>query len=63
MLEETWVDTEFVDVVAFRHVHKVVIQKSELFFICMLGPLSSAIKIDETNIQAAKLHHHLHNYT
>ncbi|KAM3389011.1 hypothetical protein ACQJBY_011257 [Aegilops geniculata] len=52
--EETGIDTEFVDVVAFRHAHNVAFQKSDLFFICMLRPLSSAIKIDETEIQAAK---------
>ncbi|KAF8702896.1 hypothetical protein HU200_032732 [Digitaria exilis] len=48
------VDTEFVDVVAFRHAHNVAFQKSDLFFICMLRPVSSQIKIDETEIQAAK---------
>ncbi|KAK1684480.1 hypothetical protein QYE76_045328 [Lolium multiflorum] len=52
--EETGVDTEFVDVVAFRHAHNVAFQKSDLFFMCMLRPLSNAIKIDETEIQAAK---------
>ncbi|XP_066349071.1 nudix hydrolase 8-like isoform X2 [Miscanthus floridulus] len=52
--EETGVDTEFVDVVAFRHAHNVAFQKSDLFFICMLRPASSEIKIDETEIQAAK---------
>ncbi|KAK3141884.1 hypothetical protein QOZ80_4BG0339450 [Eleusine coracana subsp. coracana] len=52
--EETGVDTEFVDVVAFRHAHKVAFQKSDLFFICMLRPVSNEIKIDETEIQAAK---------
>ncbi|KAL6903801.1 hypothetical protein ACP4OV_004614 [Aristida adscensionis] len=52
--EETGVDTEFVDVVAFRHAHNVAFQKSDLFFICMLRPVSSEIKIDETEIQAAK---------
>ncbi|GJN02159.1 hypothetical protein PR202_ga19483 [Eleusine coracana subsp. coracana] len=50
----TMVDTEFVDVVAFRHAHKVAFQKSDLFFICMLRPVSNEIKIDETEIQAAK---------
>uniref|UniRef100_A0A0E0KTH8 Nudix hydrolase domain-containing protein n=1 Tax=Oryza punctata TaxID=4537 RepID=A0A0E0KTH8_ORYPU len=52
--EETGVDTEFVDVVAFRHAHNVAFQKSDLFFICMLRPTSNNIKIDETEIQAAK---------
>uniref|UniRef100_J3M045 Nudix hydrolase domain-containing protein n=1 Tax=Oryza brachyantha TaxID=4533 RepID=J3M045_ORYBR len=52
--EETGVDTEFVDVVAFRHAHNVAFQKSDLFFICMLRPTSNEIKIDETEIQAAR---------
>ncbi|KAG8065601.1 hypothetical protein GUJ93_ZPchr0004g38513 [Zizania palustris] len=54
VMEETGVDTEFVDVVAFRHAHNVAFQKSDLFFICMLRPVSNKIKIDETEIQAAK---------
>ena len=38
-----------------RHAHKVAFQKSDLFFICVLRPLSNDIKIDETEIQAAKV--------
>ena len=38
------------------HAHNVAFQKSDLFFICMLRPVSSEIKIDETEIQAAKVH-------
>lgn len=41
----------------FRHAHKVAFQKSDLFFICMLRPVSNEIKIDETEIQAAKVIH------
>ncbi|KAJ1280256.1 hypothetical protein BS78_04G217000 [Paspalum vaginatum] len=52
--EETGIDTEFVELIAFRHAHNVAFQKSDLFFICMLRPLSGDIKIDETEIQAAK---------
>ncbi|WVZ74376.1 hypothetical protein U9M48_022564 [Paspalum notatum var. saurae] len=48
------IDTEFVELIAFRHAHNVAFQKSDLFFICMLRPLSSDINIDETEIQAAK---------
>jgi len=33
----------------------VAFQKSDLFFICVLRPLSNDIKIDETEIQAAKV--------
>nr|XP_010919693.1 nudix hydrolase 8 [Elaeis guineensis] len=52
--EETGINTEFVEVVAFRHAHHLAFGKSDLFFICMLRPLSSQIKIDELEIQAAK---------
>nr|XP_010933609.1 nudix hydrolase 8 isoform X4 [Elaeis guineensis] len=52
--EETGIDTEFVEVIAFRHAHHVAFGKSDLFFICMLRPLSSQIKIDELEVQAAK---------
>lgn len=52
--EETGIDTEFLEVVAFRHVHKVAFEQSDLFFVCMLKPLSCDIRIDEKEIQAAK---------
>ncbi|KAJ6808188.1 nudix hydrolase 8-like [Iris pallida] len=52
--EETGIDTEFVEVIAFRHAHHVSFEKSDLFFICMLRPLSSQIAIDEMEIQEAK---------
>ncbi|KAG2676338.1 hypothetical protein I3843_12G048500 [Carya illinoinensis] len=52
--EETGIDTEFVEVIAFRHAHNVAFEKSDLFFICMLRPLSTQIVIDDLEIQAAK---------
>lgn len=52
--EETGIDTGFVEVIAFRHAHNVAFQKSDLFFICMLEPLSSHIIEDDVEIQAAK---------
>lgn len=52
--EETGIDTEFVELIAFRHAHNVAFQKSDLFFIGMLRPLSNDIRIDEMEIQAAK---------
>lgn len=52
--EETGVDTEFVEVVAFRHAHNVAFEKSDLFFACMLRPLSTEIVVDDHEIQAAK---------
>ncbi|CAN6232709.1 unnamed protein product [Urochloa humidicola] len=52
--EETGIDTEFMELIAFRHAHNVAFQKSDLFFICVLRPLSNDIRIDEAEIQAAK---------
>lgn len=52
--EETGIDTEFIEVIAFRHVHNVAFEKSDLFFICMLKPLSSTITVDDLEIDAAK---------
>ncbi|WOL08197.1 nudix hydrolase 8-like [Canna indica] len=52
--EETGVDTTFSELLAFRHAHHVIFEKSDLFFICMLKPLSSEITIDESEIAAAK---------
>lgn len=52
--EETGIETEFLEVIAFRHAHNVAFEKSDLFFICMLRPVSSEIKIDDLEVQAAK---------
>ncbi|PON64569.1 Nudix hydrolase 6-like [Parasponia andersonii] len=52
--EETGIDTEFIEVIAFRHVHNVAFEKSDLFFICMLRPLSTQIIVDDLEIQEAK---------
>ncbi|GKU95609.1 hypothetical protein SLEP1_g8944 [Rubroshorea leprosula] len=52
--EETGIDTKFVEVVAFRHVHNMAFEKSDLFFVCMLNPLSNQIMVDDHEIQAAK---------
>ncbi|PWA76796.1 Nudix hydrolase 6-like protein [Artemisia annua] len=52
--EETGIETEFLEVIAFRHAHNVAFEKSDLFFICMLRPVSTEIKIDDLEVQAAK---------
>lgn len=52
--EETDVDAEFVEVLAFRQSHKEFFEKSDLFFLCMLHPLSSHIQIQESEIAAAQ---------
>ncbi|KAL9669368.1 hypothetical protein QQ045_006913 [Rhodiola kirilowii] len=52
--EETGIDAEFVEVLAFRQSHKAFYQKSDLFFVCMLKQLSSNIQKQDTEIEAAK---------
>ncbi|XP_045815177.1 nudix hydrolase 2 [Trifolium pratense] len=52
--EETGVDTEFVEILAFRQSHMSFFEKSDLFFVCLLRPLSFDIKIQEVEIEAAK---------
>lgn len=37
-----------------RHVHNVVFEKSDLFFIYMLKPLSAIITVDDLQIEGAK---------
>ncbi|KAJ9568013.1 hypothetical protein OSB04_003979 [Centaurea solstitialis] len=53
--EETGIDTEFVEVLAFRQLHKVHFGKSDLFFVCMMRPLSFDIQIQELEIEAAQV--------
>ncbi|XP_039070323.1 nudix hydrolase 2 [Hibiscus syriacus] len=52
--EETAVDTKFIEVLAFRQSHKAFFDKSDIFFLCLLEPLSSEIQMQETEIEAAK---------
>ncbi|XP_068650512.1 nudix hydrolase 8-like [Aristolochia californica] len=52
--EETGIDTEFVEIIAFRHAQRVAFGKSDLFFICMLKPHSTHILVDNLEVQAAK---------
>ncbi|KAG8365333.1 hypothetical protein BUALT_Bualt18G0093800 [Buddleja alternifolia] len=52
--EETGVDSKFVEILAFRQSHKAFFEKSDLFFVCMLQPLSSDILPQETEIEAAQ---------
>ncbi|KVI01127.1 nudix hydrolase 2-like [Cynara cardunculus var. scolymus] len=52
--EETGIDTKFVEVLAFRQSHKSFFDKSDLFFMCMLQPLSFNIQKQEREIEAAQ---------
>ncbi|MED6145058.1 nudix (nucleoside diphosphate linked moiety X)-type motif 2, variant 2 [Stylosanthes scabra] len=53
--EETGIDTEFVEVLAFREVQNSFFGKSDLSFLCMLRPLSVEIKKQELEIEAAQV--------
>lgn len=52
--EETGIDTEFLEVLAFRQSHMSFFEKSDLFFVCMLRPLSFDIRKQESEIEAAQ---------
>ncbi|CAJ1964723.1 unnamed protein product [Sphenostylis stenocarpa] len=52
--EETGIETEFVEVIAFKERHKAFFGKSELFFVCMLQPRSFKIERQVSEIEAAQ---------
>nr|XP_043622374.1 nudix hydrolase 10-like [Erigeron canadensis] len=52
--EETGIDTEFVEVLAFRQSHKSFFTKSDLMFVCMLKPKSLDIEKQDSEIDAAQ---------
>ncbi|MED6106287.1 hypothetical protein PIB30_003699 [Stylosanthes scabra] len=52
--EETGIETEFVEILAFRQSHKSFFQKSDILFVSMLRPLSFDIQSQASEIVAAK---------
>ncbi|XP_031106014.1 nudix hydrolase 2-like [Ipomoea triloba] len=52
--EETGIDTKFVELLTFRQSHKSFFGKSDLFFVCMLRPLSFTIKKQDCEIKEAQ---------
>ncbi|KAH9300392.1 hypothetical protein KI387_011975 [Taxus chinensis] len=52
--EETGIDSDFLEVIAFRHAHHELFDKSDLFFLCGLKPRTLDIVKDDTEIQAAQ---------
>ncbi|XP_043689301.1 nudix hydrolase 2-like [Telopea speciosissima] len=52
--EETGIDAEFVEILAFRQSHQSFFGKSDLLFVCMLRPLSSDIQKQEVEIEAVQ---------
>ncbi|PSS24756.1 Nudix hydrolase [Actinidia chinensis var. chinensis] len=52
--EETGIDTNFMEILAFRQSHQSFFEKSDLFFVCLLQPLSFDIQMQESEIEAAQ---------
>ncbi|KAD3066644.1 hypothetical protein E3N88_34524 [Mikania micrantha] len=52
--EETGIETEFMEVLAFRQSHKSFFSKSDLMFVCMLKPTSLDIQKQDSEIEAAE---------
>ncbi len=52
--EETGVETQFEALMGFRHWHGYRYDKSDIYFICRLRPLTTAIRIQESEIAEAK---------
>ncbi|KAJ4835094.1 nudix (nucleoside diphosphate linked moiety X)-type motif 2, partial [Turnera subulata] len=52
--EETGIDAEFLEIVAFRQFQKSFFEKSDLFFLCILRPQSFDIHKQELEIEAAQ---------
>nr|GMC77023.1 nudix hydrolase 2-like [Ipomoea batatas] len=48
------IDTEFVELLTFRQSHNSFFGKSDLFFVCMLRPLSFTIKKQDCEIKEAQ---------
>ena len=53
-LEETGIKTEFVGVLCYRHMHNYRWNCSDLYFICLLKPLTTEIAVDTNEIAACK---------
>ncbi|KAJ4851191.1 hypothetical protein Tsubulata_000524 [Turnera subulata] len=52
--EETGIEAEFGEILAFRQSHKSFFTKSDLFFVCMLHPLTFDIQKQDSELEAAQ---------
>ncbi|KAG0561529.1 hypothetical protein KC19_9G070900 [Ceratodon purpureus] len=52
--EETGIETEFVEVIGFRQSHGGAFGKSDLYFLCVLRPLTSTITVQTAELVDAK---------
>ena len=59
--EETGIDTEFISLLCFRHMHQFRWGNSDFYFTCLLSPLTTDIVIDQSEIADCKwmkvIHH------
>ena len=54
VLEETGVQTEFVSISSFRHIHEYRYRKSDIYFVALLKPLSNEITPQTEEIEECK---------
>ena len=54
VLEETGIKSEFVGLLCFRHAHNFMFGKSDLFFVCLLKPLTKTIIKQESEIESCE---------
>lgn len=52
--EETGISTEFVSIACFRHLHHFRFDRSDIYFVCHLRPLTTEIKMDPKEIAACR---------
>eukprot|EP01116_Phalansterium_solitarium_P004124 TRINITY_DN15012_c0_g1_i1.p1 TRINITY_DN15012_c0_g1~~TRINITY_DN15012_c0_g1_i1.p1 ORF type:complete len:264 (+),score=50.82 TRINITY_DN15012_c0_g1_i1:110-901(+) len=52
--EECGIDSQFVSVMCFRHFHPLQFDKSDIYFVCRLKPLTFDIKLDPGEILDCK---------
>ncbi|XP_037493875.1 LOW QUALITY PROTEIN: nudix hydrolase 2 [Jatropha curcas] len=52
--KELGIDAEFVEILAFRQSHQSFFSKSDLFFVCLLRPISFAIQKQDSEVAAAQ---------
>ena len=54
VMEETGVQTEFIGILSFRHMHNSLFGKSDLFFVCLMNPTTTEIYKEHTEIAACE---------
>jgi ADP-ribose pyrophosphatase YjhB (NUDIX family) len=54
VMEETGIETDFVGILSFRHLHNSLHGKSDLFFICLMNPKTIKITKEDTEIAACE---------